>query len=42
MLPNDLETYLDHCTFRKSRSNGVADSEAIEVEIFLRAVESTL
>ncbi|MBB6321643.1 hypothetical protein FHX56_004994 [Paraburkholderia tropica] len=42
MLPNDLETYLDHCTFRKNRSNGVADSEAIEVEIFLRAVESTL
>lgn len=42
MLPNDLETYLDHCTFRKNRSNGIADSETKEVEIFRNAVESTL
>ncbi|WP_343665184.1 T6SS effector BTH_I2691 family protein [Paraburkholderia tropica] len=41
MLPNDLETYLDHSTFRINRSNGVADSEAKEVEIFQRAVENT-
>lgn len=42
MLPNDLETYLDHCTFRKNRTNGLAESEAREVEIFIRAVESTI
>lgn len=42
MLPNDLETYLDHCTFRKNRSNGLAATEGKEVEIFLRAVENTL
>ncbi|HTV85407.1 MAG TPA: T6SS effector BTH_I2691 family protein [Dyella sp.] len=42
MLPNDLETYLDHCTFCKNRSNGLAESEAKEVEIFVRAVENTL
>ncbi|WP_322006143.1 hypothetical protein, partial [Paraburkholderia tropica] len=42
MLPNDLEIYLDQCTFRKNRSNAVAYSEAKEVAIFQRAVENTL
>lgn len=42
LVPDDLETYLDHCTFRKNRSNGLAESETKEVEILRRAVESTL
>ena len=41
-LPNALERYLDHCTFRKDRSNGVTDSEEKEVEIMQRAIGSEL
>ncbi len=42
VLPNALERYLDHCTFRKNRSNGIAKTEEREIEIMQNAVGSTL
>lgn len=42
ILPNALERYLDHCTFRNNRSNGIANTEEMEVEIMQSAVGSTL
>jgi len=42
LFPNSLQRYLDHCTFRKERSNGVADTREKEVEIMQRAIEGTL
>ncbi|MEN4922573.1 T6SS effector BTH_I2691 family protein [Achromobacter spanius] len=41
-IPDALERYLDHCTFRKNRSNGITDTEETEVEIMQRAIGSTL
>ncbi|MNL14291.1 hypothetical protein D3C87_1352240 [compost metagenome] len=41
-LPNALERYLDHSTFRKNRSNGITESEEKEVEIMQRAIGSAL
>ncbi|MNT90311.1 hypothetical protein D3C72_2311920 [compost metagenome] len=40
-IPDALERYLDHCTFRKDRSNGITDTEEKEVEIMQRAIGST-
>ncbi len=42
ILPDALETYLDHCTFRRNRSNGIAETEKREIEIMQRAVGRTL
>lgn len=42
ILPNALERYLDHCTFRKNRSNGIAKTEEREIEIMQGAIGSTL
>ncbi|HBO0987441.1 TPA: hypothetical protein SL402_002489 [Pseudomonas aeruginosa] len=42
VLPNALERYLDHCTFRKNRSNGIAKTADKEIEIMQRAIGSTL
>ncbi|NIX94515.1 hypothetical protein HCG45_17445, partial [Pseudomonas fulva] len=41
-VPNDLQRYLSHSTFRKDRSKGIADTEEKEIEIMQRAVGSTL
>ncbi|NIX91449.1 hypothetical protein HCG45_01585, partial [Pseudomonas fulva] len=41
-LPNDLQRYLSHSTFRKDRSKGIVDTEEKEIEIMQRAVGSTL
>ena len=41
-VPNDLQRYLSHSSFRKDRSNGIADTEEKEIEIMQRAVGSTL
>ncbi|WP_042155995.1 hypothetical protein, partial [Pseudomonas plecoglossicida] len=42
VLPDALQRYLDHCTFRKSRSNGIAETEEREIEILQNAIRSTL
>ncbi|MHA6196164.1 T6SS effector BTH_I2691 family protein [Pseudomonas wadenswilerensis] len=42
LFPNPLQRYLDHCTFRKERSNGTAKSEEKEIETLQRALEGTL
>ncbi|EJN37790.1 hypothetical protein PMI38_02739, partial [Pseudomonas sp. GM84] len=42
VLPDALQRYLDHCTFRKNRSNGIADTEEREIEILQNAIRSTL
>ncbi|NWL76210.1 hypothetical protein DM872_05055 [Pseudomonas taiwanensis] len=42
ILPNALERYLDHCTFRKNRRNGIAKTEEREIEIMQRTIGSTL
>ncbi|CAB3880347.1 T6SS effector BTH_I2691 family protein [Achromobacter animicus] len=42
ILPDDLERYLSHSSFRKDRSNGIVDSEEKEIEIMQRAVGSTI
>ena len=42
ILPDDLERYLGHSSFRKDRSNGIVDSEEKEIEIMQRAVGSTI
>ncbi|HHZ6874211.1 TPA: T6SS effector BTH_I2691 family protein [Pseudomonas aeruginosa] len=42
VLPNALERYLDHCSFRKNRSNGIAKTEEREIEIMQNAIGSTL
>lgn len=41
-MPDALERYLDHSTFRKDRSNGITDTEEKEIEILQRAIGSTL
>ncbi|EHK67962.1 T6SS effector BTH_I2691 family protein, partial [Achromobacter arsenitoxydans] len=42
VLPNDLERFLDHCTFRKNRSNGIVDSEEKEIERMQLAIQREL
>ncbi|CAM3451311.1 hypothetical protein PSPL106493_24690 [Pseudomonas plecoglossicida] len=42
VLPDALQRYLDHCTFRKNRSNGIAETEEREIEILQNAIRSTL
>ncbi len=42
ILPDDLERYLDHCTFRKDRTNGIVDNEEKEIDLLQRAVGSTI
>jgi len=42
ILPDALQRYLDHCTFRKNRSNGIADTEQREIEILQNAIRSTI
>jgi len=42
ILPDDLQSFLSHSSFRKDRSNGIVDSEKEEVEIMQRAVERIL
>ncbi|MDH0093682.1 hypothetical protein N7373_19710, partial [Achromobacter mucicolens] len=42
VLPDDLERYLDHCTFRKVRTNGIVDSEEKEIDLLRRAVGSAI
>ena len=42
LFPDSLQRYLDHSTFRKERSNGIADTEEKEIEIMQRAMEGTL
>ncbi|MEN5162059.1 hypothetical protein, partial [Achromobacter spanius] len=39
LLPDALEDYLDHCSFRKNRRNAVAASEELEIEQMQQAVE---
>ncbi len=39
LLPDALEDYLDHCTFRKNRNNGIAASEEEEIEKLQQAIE---
>lgn len=40
LLPDDLEFYLDHCTFRKNRLNGIVATEEMEIEIMQRSVKA--
>ncbi|EHK67050.1 hypothetical protein [Achromobacter arsenitoxydans] len=42
VLPNDLERFLDHCTFRRNRSNGIVDTEEKEIEIMQQAIKREL
>ncbi|CAB3904019.1 T6SS effector BTH_I2691 family protein [Achromobacter animicus] len=42
VLPNNLQTFLAHSSFRKDRSKGIVDSEMEEIEIMQRAVERKL
>ncbi|WP_179058422.1 hypothetical protein [Pseudomonas taiwanensis] len=42
ILPDDLENYLNHSTFRKDRNNGIVDTEEREVALMQRAIERTL
>ena len=42
LFPNSLRRYLDQSTFRKERSNGIADTEEKEIEILQRAMEDTI
>jgi len=39
LLPDALEDYLDHCSFRKNRKNGIAVSEEEEIEKMQQAIE---
>ena len=42
LLPNELQNYLNHCTFRKDRSNGTPKSVEQELKNFHKAIEATL
>ncbi|MEN5161231.1 hypothetical protein, partial [Achromobacter spanius] len=42
ILPDDLERYLDHCTFRKVRTNEILDSEEKEIDLLQRALGSAI
>jgi len=42
VLPNNLQTFLAHSSFRKDRSKGIVDSDMEEIEIMQRAVERKL
>ena len=39
LLPDALEDYLDHCSFRKNRKNGIVASEEEEIEKMQQAIE---
>ncbi|MNF51846.1 hypothetical protein D3C84_331760 [compost metagenome] len=41
LLPNELQTYLRHSTFRKDRGNGTPKSEEQELENLQKAIEAT-
>ncbi|WP_143497480.1 hypothetical protein [Pseudomonas sp. Irchel s3h17] len=41
LLPNELQTYLRHSTFRKDRGNGTPKSEEQELKNFQKAIEAT-
>ncbi|GEM_PF-6831305 len=38
LLPDALELFLDHCTFRKNRRNGTATSEEMEIKLMQHSV----
>ncbi|MCY1460203.1 hypothetical protein D9M71_777420 [compost metagenome] len=42
LLPNELQNYLNHCTFRKDRDNGTPKSVEQELINFHKAIEATL
>lgn len=42
ILPNELQQYLRHSTFRINRDNGTPKSEQQELENFQKAIEATL
>ncbi|MNU08330.1 hypothetical protein D3C72_2543280 [compost metagenome] len=42
LLPNELQTYLRHSTFRKDRGNGTPKSEEQELKNLQKAIEATL
>ncbi|PBJ20388.1 hypothetical protein BSF44_40650 [Pseudomonas sp. ACN8] len=42
LLPNELQNYLNHCTFRKDRSNGTPESVEQELKNFHKPIETTL
>uniref|UniRef100_UPI001CBF22F3 hypothetical protein n=1 Tax=Pseudomonas sp. A-R-26 TaxID=2832404 RepID=UPI001CBF22F3 len=42
LLPNELQNYLNHCTFRKDRDNGTPKSVEQELKNFHKAIEATL
>ncbi|KQZ98277.1 hypothetical protein ASD71_23640 [Achromobacter sp. Root565] len=39
ILPDALELFLDHCSFRKNRSNGPVATEEMETELMQRTVK---
>ncbi|EHK67047.1 hypothetical protein, partial [Achromobacter arsenitoxydans] len=39
LFPDDLERFLDHCTFRKNRSNGIVATEEQEIDLMQHAIE---
>ena len=39
ILPDALELFLDHCSFRKNRSNGPVATEEMETELMQRSVK---
>ncbi|MNZ81542.1 hypothetical protein D3C78_1002130 [compost metagenome] len=42
LLPNELQNYLNHCTFRKDRDNGTPKSVEQELKNLHKAIEATL
>ncbi|WP_095159816.1 T6SS effector BTH_I2691 family protein [Pseudomonas sp. Irchel 3E13] len=42
LLPNSLQRYFDHCTFRKERTNKTAETEEKEIKTMQNAVKDTL
>ena len=42
LLPNQLQRYLDSCTFRKERTNKPIESQAKEIETLQNAIKGTL
>ncbi|MDD0973272.1 T6SS effector BTH_I2691 family protein [Pseudomonas fontis] len=41
-MPDALQRYLDHSSFRKDRSNGIAETEEQELKIMVNAIKGTL
>jgi hypothetical protein len=42
LLPDALQNYLRHSTFRKDRSNGTSKTEEQQLKNFQNAIEGTL